>query len=97
MFKDMPATYREAKVFCAENNGHLVEIESDAEYKRLEQEWEIVDSEDNGCDTFRGWWIGVNDLKKEGTWVSDINGESPRFTKWNKSREIHINCSKNYE
>ena len=85
MFKDMPATYREAKRYCSQRGGHLVEIETEEEYKMLEQEWMMVESEDNSCDTFRGWWIGVNDLEKEGTWVSDRTGEEPTFTKWNKS------------
>ena len=85
MFKDMPATYREAKRYCSQSGGHLVEIETEEEYKMLEKEWERVESKDNGCDTFRGWWIGVNDLEKEGKWVSDRTGESPTFTKWNRS------------
>ena len=85
MFKDMPATYREAKKICSKSGGQLAEIETDEEYKRLEQEWQRLESEDNGCDTFRGWWIGVNDLEKEGTWVSDKTGETPTFTKWNNS------------
>ena len=86
MFKDMPATYREAKKICSQSGGQLVEIETDEEYKRLEQEWQRLESEDNGCDTFRGWWIGVNDLEKEGTWVSDRTGKTPTFTKWNGSQ-----------
>lgn len=85
MFKDMPATYREAKKYCSQRGGHLVELETKEEYEMLEQEWERVEAEDNGCDTFRGWWIGVNDLEKEGEWVSDRTGKSPAFTKWNKS------------
>ena len=24
-----------------------------------------MEEQDNGCDSFRGWWIGVNDLEKE--------------------------------
>ena len=37
MFKDMPATYREAKKICSKTGGQLVEIETDEEYTRLEQ------------------------------------------------------------
>ena len=85
MFKDMPATYREARRLCSDEGGHLVEIESQAEYELLEREWERVEEQDNGCDSFRGWWIGVNDLEKEGTWVTDRSGEPPKFTKWNGS------------
>mgnify|MGYP001184677145 FL=1 len=37
MFKDMPATYREAKKICSKTGGQLVEIKTDEEYTRLEQ------------------------------------------------------------
>ena len=72
MFKDMPATYREARRLCSDEGGHLVEIESQAEYELLEREWERVEEQDNGCDSFRGWWIGVNDLEKEGPAVTTV-------------------------
>jgi len=57
---------------CAASGIHLVSIESQAENDFLE----VV--ADHG---FNHWWIGLNDLASEGSWVWD-DGTPIGFTAW---------------
>ena len=85
MFANLPTTYREAKRFCASKGGHLAEIDSQEEYDAVEDHWRTLDK--TACDEqIKSWWLGLTDAAKEGSWVADISGDKPTFTKWNESK-----------
>ena len=31
---------------------------------------------------WRSYWLGLNDIKKEGTWVAESSGQRQTFTVW---------------
>ena len=82
LFSRLPSTYREAVQHCRAQGGHLAEITDQQEFRALEDAWRLTVPEDESKDR-RAYWLGLNDIEKEGTWVAESSGQSQAFTVWN--------------
>ncbi|KRF98346.1 uncharacterized protein Dwil_GK27434 [Drosophila willistoni] len=57
---------------CAEWGGHLVSFQNEHEWNSVRAALKIYGS----------YWIDINDLNREGTFVSATSGNSPSFVRW---------------
>ena len=82
LFQRLPSTYREAREHCRAQGGHLAEINDQQEFQALEAAWRLTVPEDESED-WRAYWLGLNDIQQEGSWVAESTGERQTFTVWN--------------
>ena len=59
----------------------MAEIEDQEEFEAVEQAWRETRPDDD--QDKRAYWLGLNDLEKEGRWVAERSGEVQGFTAWN--------------
>jgi len=78
LFDTMPRNWTEASQFCKGLFSKMVEVETKEENDALYEEMNI-----------NGWksqkleaWIGLTDLKQEGTFIWSSTGEEPGYTNW---------------
>ena len=65
-----PRTWFEARDECKELGGHLVEIESQEEHDLI-----VKTTADLGwVEVKLNFWLGLNDIEKEGAWVWEHSG-----------------------
>ena len=83
LFQRLPSTYREARQFCRAQGGYLAEITDKKEYEAVEAAWRLTEPNDDNDK--RSYWLGLNDIEKEGTWVAERSGEEQSFAVWNGS------------
>merc|ERR1712215_6234 len=62
-----------AQQFCAHNDGHLAEFDSSDQILELLPVYEPYQFD---------FWIGLNDLIEEGSWIYDYTDSVPTFTGW---------------
>ena len=81
LFQRLPSTYREARQHCRDQGGHLAEIMDQQEFDALEAAWRLTVPGDESKDR-RSYWLGLNDIKQEGSWVAESSGKRQTFTVW---------------
>ena len=81
LFHRLPSTYREARKACQAQGGQLAEITSQQEFEALEAAWRLTVPGDESEDR-RSYWLGLNDVDREGTWVAESSGQRQTFTAW---------------
>ena len=84
LFKRQPSTFREARDICDKAGGHVVEIDSEEEYSALENEWKTIDGQNRCKNNGLSWWIGITDIQKEGSWVTDYSKTALKYSAWNE-------------
>ena len=79
-------THSEAVTFCEKKNGHLVEIDSQAQ---MDYVVNILKSISKNVRVFplgyshaKGWWGGASDKDKEGTWLWEESGRPVQSFVW---------------
>lgn len=80
LFHRLPSTYREAVQFCSLQKSHLAEIETKEEFEAVESAWRQSQPKDE--QDRRSYWLGLNDLSEEGSWVAERSGRRQNFTAW---------------
>ncbi|XP_017015040.2 repetitive organellar protein-like [Drosophila takahashii] len=65
-------TWVEARDKCSEWGAHLVSLKN-------EEEWGVITEH---LSPEKNYWVDVNDLVKEGEYISDTNSEKAAFLKW---------------
>lgn len=76
LFITASVSWFQARNQCNNRNGYLAEIESAEEQNKLAakiQEFPF---------SRWGYWIGLTETTKEGSWVWDFSGNQPTFTPW---------------
>nr|BAC54022.1 C-type lectin 1 [Anguilla japonica] len=73
---DLLKNWREAEFYCMIRGGHLASVHSNVEYQFLRELNKASDPQDSM------FWIGLTDIRKEGTWVWS-DGSAVDFTTWN--------------
>jgi hypothetical protein len=73
------ASWPEARSFCAGLGYWLVTIEEEEENAFVSLEAFVISPG-------RAWWIGLNDIAEEGTFVWDQTGLPPAYTNWGSSQ-----------
>ncbi|XP_071827139.1 macrophage mannose receptor 1-like isoform X2 [Apostichopus japonicus] len=77
-FYESTYSWYDAEVYCQGQGGHLATPQDEAEYHLLRQTARWMNP------TTAAFWIGVNDVEKEGLWT-DPEGNNITYSRWRSS------------
>ena len=83
-------SWSDAKEHCAGEGGKLVEIDSEEENTALVEE--IIRR--GYKDRHMHFWIGLNELKRDGDWRLASNGLKPSYQNWHEGEKQKFNQQK---
>jgi len=72
--------WAKAREFCQDLGAKLVEIDSVQENKAIVDEIKKHSWSKEG----KQFWMGLTDIRREGSFVLESTGQPPRFTDWDK-------------
>ncbi|XP_017058931.1 C-type lectin domain family 3 member A-like [Drosophila ficusphila] len=77
--------WEEAEAFCRGINGHLITIQNNSELSALYEK----------LDKYTDYWLGINDVAKEGEFVSVASGKPAPFLNWEHNQPDNRNGNEN--